>query len=88
MAEEVVRLANAGGLGPLYVVSILVALAVLLAVLRALGRVEWKREPSESPMGPGRPVQSGDGGAVVDSDGKPVTADPDSPGGGATGGMG
>lgn len=85
----VLDLAHRAGWPVLYQLGLLLVAALAVFVLGKLGTPDFSvRGPSEPPMGPGKPIGSGEGGAVVDSSGNPVTADPDNPGGGPTGGMG
>lgn len=85
---QVVELAQKAGLGPLYVVGLLLAAALVLVVLDKSKGWHPTVTPPEPPLSPGQPLQSGEGGVVVDGQGNPVTTDPEHSGGGATGGMG
>lgn len=79
------RLARAAGYGWLPILAML----LLFAAIKVLGpKMHLKVTPSEPPLSPGKPIESGEGGPVVDSAGNPVTSDPENPGGGPTGGMG
>lgn len=90
IASTAIRLAQAGGLPFWAVLALILVAAVLLVggprLWSAMGKL--KVTPSEPPLNPGLPIQSGEGGGVVDSSGRPVTHDPENPGGGPTGGMG
>jgi hypothetical protein len=81
---EVVRLAVAAGLGLPATVGLLLAAAVILVFLRWAKDHPGASGPSDPPLTPGAPVQTGEGGAVVDGEGKPVTTG--EPGGGSGGG--
>lgn len=63
LLAEVVRLANAAGLGPFYVVGLLLAAAVLLLGLKALKSLPPR--PPETPAPPAEWNQDPAQGAVV-----------------------
>jgi len=83
-----IRLLRAGGTPLWAVVLLAIVAAVVISAAKELGAWHPIITPSESTLSPGKPLASGEGGGVVDSNGNPATHDPENPGGGPTGGMG